>query len=104
MINRLSIRANKRAFAALVAASFVFALVQSVAAAHAVKFGTAPHTHQGQVCVLSLAAPGGDKAAAPSPFVLFVALAFTALIAPPSRTAPATKPVPRPVSRGPPSI
>ncbi|MFQ5562490.1 MAG: hypothetical protein ACE5FO_02865 [Parvularculaceae bacterium] len=104
MIDWPSIKANRRSTVALVAAAIAFFLVQSLAAVHASKYGVAPHAHHGQVCVLSLAAPGGGKAVAPAAFVLFFVLSFAVFIAPPTQTAPAAKPAFRPVSRGPPSV
>lgn len=65
---------KSRARAALIAAALAFALAQIMIVAHAAKYGDGPHEHNGQVCVLSLAAPGGDKTIAAAVFV-FVGIA-----------------------------
>lgn len=73
-------RSNPRIFwrsrigAILIAAVAAFALSQIITAAHAAKYGDGPHDHGGQVCVLSLTAPGGDKVIAAAA----VSLAFFA--------------------------
>lgn len=64
-----SILASSRTRAALIAAALAFALAQIVIVAHAAKYGDAPHDHDGQACVLSLAAPGGDKTLATAAFI-----------------------------------
>lgn len=56
------------------AALFAFALSQILISVHAAKYGDGPHEHFGQACVLSLAAPAGDKfiAATTSVFAVLV--------------------------------
>lgn len=66
---------RKHAGAALIAAVFALLASQALISAHAAKYGDGPHQHDGQVCVLSLAAPGGDKAIAATAFALTVILA-----------------------------
>ncbi len=67
-------RSNKGA--ALIVAVAIFTLVQIFVSVHAAKYGDGPHDHFGQACVLSLAAPGGDKFVASAAFV-FAAAALT---------------------------
>ncbi len=50
-----------------------FVLAQVFASFHAAKYGDSPHDHFGQACVLSLAAPGGDKFVASAGFVVAAA-------------------------------
>lgn len=64
---------RSRMRAALIAAALAFALSQIMIVAHAAKYGDGPHEHSGQACVLSLAAPGGDKTIATAVF-LFVGI------------------------------
>lgn len=59
--------------AALLAAVACFAVSQILIAAHAAKYGDGPHKHNGQACVLCLAAHGGQKAVESAAF-LFIAI------------------------------
>ena len=59
----------------LVAALAAFAFSQIVISVHAAKYGDGPHKHDGQVCVLSLAAPSGEKAISNTVFALVVVIA-----------------------------
>ncbi|MEO1240670.1 MAG: hypothetical protein AAFX54_02070 [Pseudomonadota bacterium] len=61
--------------AASVLAAAVFVIAQIFIVAHAAKYGDGPHDHGGQACVLSLAAPAGDKFIAST--TLFIAAVFT---------------------------
>lgn len=62
--------------AALFAAILSLFAIQIVSAAHAAKFGDAPHNHNGHECVLSQFSTGGDKAIAASAFALVAAVAI----------------------------
>ena len=55
-------------------AAVVFVIAQLMLSAHAAKYGDGPHDHGGQACVLSLAAPSGDKFIASA--TIFVAAVF----------------------------
>ncbi len=59
----------------LLAAAFIVALSQIVIVAHVAKYGDGPHEHDGQACVLSLAAHSADK------FIATAAFGFMAIIA-----------------------
>ncbi len=72
---------DSRLAAFLIAAVTVFALSQIIASAHAAHFGDEPHEHNGQVCVLSLVAPGSDKLTASGVFALTVSFAIWAVSA-----------------------
>jgi len=60
----------------LIAAVAIFVVSQVLISAHTAKYGAGPHDHGGQVCVLSLAAPGGDKLIASAAFVVAVTFSF----------------------------
>lgn len=66
---------RNRAGAMLIAAVAAFALSQLLVSAHASKYGDGPHEHNGKACVLSLAAPGGDKVIANTAAAFIVVLA-----------------------------
>ena len=59
----------------LFAAALIVALSQILIVAHATKYGEGPHDHDGQACVLSLAAPPVDK------FIATAAFGFMAIVA-----------------------
>ncbi len=63
---------KSRKGAALIAAVIAVVFAQILIVAHAAKYGDGPHEHNGQACVLSLAAPGGDKLISTTAFVLAV--------------------------------
>jgi hypothetical protein len=60
----------------MAAAIVAFVFSQIVIAAHTAKYGDGPHEHAGQVCLLSIAAPGGVKAISNTAitFAVFVAV------------------------------
>lgn len=60
--------------AALIAAVVAFALTQILTSFHAAKYGDSTHEHFGQACVLSLAAPGGEKLVATAGLVFAAAV------------------------------
>lgn len=59
----------------LFAAALIVALSQILIVVHATKYGEGPHDHDGQACVLSLAAPSVDK------FIATAAFGFMAIVA-----------------------
>lgn len=67
--------------ALMIAAVLAFVSSQLLVAGHQAQYGDEPHEHLGQTCVLSLAAPGGDKVVGASTFALTVLFAAW-LIAP----------------------
>lgn len=60
--------------AALLAAVFAVLVSQILITTHAVQYGDEPHEHDGQVCVLSIAASDSGKLLFSVGVVLFVAL------------------------------
>ena len=62
--------------AAFFIAAVVFVIAQISISAHASKYGDAPHDHGGQACVLSLAAPSGDKFVASSTILIAAVFMF----------------------------
>lgn len=95
---------KSRSGAALVAAVIALALSQILLSAHAAKYGDGPHDHNGQVCVLSLAAPGGDKLIATAAFVFAAFLAVWRIFCQSAESVCARIAVRAPQSRGPPSL
>lgn len=87
----------------LIAAAAAFAFSQILLSAHAAKYGDGQHDHGGQACVLSLAAPGGDKAiaAATAMVALFAGLWVAGLG--PAQTERAAISIRASRPRGPPS-
>lgn len=67
---------RSRAAAALIAAVIALLASQVLMTAHVAKYGDGPHKHDGQVCVLSLATHGGEKAIANTGIALIVAIAI----------------------------
>lgn len=94
---------RSRAGAMLIAAVAAFAFSQILISVHAAQFGDGPHDHGGQACVLSLAAPGGDKAIAAAAAILavFAGIWFAGLG--PSQTERAAIAIRSARPRGPPS-
>lgn len=95
---------RSRAGAALIAAVFALLASQIIISAHAAKYGDGPHKHDGQVCVLSLAAPGVDKAIANAAFALVVVVAVWCAGAQVAQTERAAIAVRAAKPRGPPSF
>lgn len=95
---------RNRAGAILIAAVVAFALSQLFAAVHASKYGDGPHEHNGKACVLSLAAPGGDKAVANTAAALIAVLAVWRISGAVAQTERARLVVRAARPRGPPSL
>lgn len=75
MTTRLLKICRSHAAAALVAAVIALLASQVIVSAHAAKYGDGPHKHDGQVCVLSLATHGPEKAIANAGVALIIAIA-----------------------------
>ena len=95
---------RSRAGAALVAAVIALLASQILVSAHAAKYGDGPHKHDGQVCVLSLAAHGGEKAIANAAFALVVIVAVWRAGAQVAQTERAVIAIRAARPRGPPSF
>ena len=95
---------RNRAGAMLIAAVAVFALAQIVISVHAAKYGDGPHEHNGKACVLSLAAPGGDKAVINAAAAFIVAVAVWRIGDAVAQTERARLVVRAARPRGPPSL
>ena len=89
---------------ALVAAVLALAFSQILLGAHAAKYGDEPHEHFGQACVLSLAAPGGDKLVGAASFVLAASIALCGLAVIAHQKDPARVKVRAARPRGPPNL
>ena len=90
--------------AALFAALIAFAFSQILIVAHAAKYGDSPHDHFGQTCVLSLAAPGGDKYIAATTFVFAVLVSTWGVVTQSKQMERARIRVRAAHPRGPPSL
>lgn len=99
-----SILGRSKTRAALIAAALAFALAQIMTVAHAVKYGDGPHDHNGQACVLSLAAGGGDKTIATAVFIFFGIVAIWRAADQVAQTELARMAVRAARPRGPPSL
>ena len=97
-------KGTTRSRAALVAALLAFAISQILIVAHGAKYGDGPHEHMGQTCVLSLAAPGGDKFVAAASFVFAAALVLLGFSLQATQLERARIPVRAARPRGPPSL
>lgn len=88
----------------LIVAAIAVVFSQIVIVAHVAKYGEGPHQHNGQICVLSLAAPGGHKLIETASFSLVVVLAVwrIALSFAQTKSAPVLVRAAKP--RGPPSL
>jgi len=95
---------RSRAGAAIIAAVIALLASQVIISAHAAKYGDGPHKHDGQVCVLSLAAHGGEKAIANAAFALVVIVAVWRAGAQAAQTERAAIAVRAARPRGPPSF
>ena len=89
---------------ALLAAVLALAFSQILLGAHAAKYGDDPHDHFGQACVLSLAAPGGDKAVGAASFVLLASITLFGLVLFAHQKEPARVKIRAARSRGPPNL
>ncbi len=94
---------KSRSNAALIAAVIAFAFSQVLIVAHTAKYGDGPHDHHGQACVLSLAAPGGDKIIAAASFVFAAIASIWRISHQAEQTAPARVAIRAARPRGPPS-
>ncbi len=104
MLNRKAEGWKSKSRAALIAALFAFAFAQLLTGLHAAKYGDGPHDHMGQACVLSLAAPGGDKIIGTASFVLIAAIVLLGFATQATQTERAPIAIRAARPRGPPSL
>jgi len=93
---------NSRLAAILIAAVGAFFVSQILIVSHAAKYGEETHKHDGQVCVLSLAAHSVQKAVTSATFVLIVSAAVWVMAATAVETEKARVVVRAARPRGPP--